>query len=224
MARIAGGFLLAAVLVILGCLRTEHKIDMHITLDVRHIQEQAEQVLDYTEGKTDALPGLEAPAATSWLRNAMDALDPMPTAHAQELKSSSPLVKEIADSLRARNGEVSTLKKTGCLGENNRGYVELQDCDGLKDTEKKNAAQKLLADENKDRKALYNEIARLNKDQNVTVSTVESVYALERFGRAGSGERVQLPAAGEMFDKAKASATGKKIGAAAQAGAWVTVP
>lgn len=226
MKRICLALMMTTALVVAGCvLRTEHKIDAHITLDIRHIQDQAAATLDYIEGKTDAVPGLEAtPAPASLLRHTLDFLSPMGVAYAQDLKSDSPLSKQILDSLRARHGKVDAMKKQGCFGENNRGYIELRDCDGLKEAAAKNDAQKLLAEENKDRKALYNEVARLNKDTGVSVSTVETVYALEHVQRASSGEVVQLPAAGEHFDTLKASAAGKKLGDKLQPGAWVTMP
>lgn len=213
---------LAAVAFIAGCvLKTEHKIDAHITLDIRHIRDQAEDVLNFIEGKSDTLPGVEESAAppatesTSWYRGVLNALDPFPKAYAAELKQASPRVSEIANAMKARNGEISKLKAQGCLGEDNRGYVALRDCDALGDAETKNAAQKIMADENKDRKALYNEVARLNADQNVTVSTVEGIYALERAERARSGEWIQAPSGGELLEEFK------QFAPSAQAGAWL---
>jgi uncharacterized protein YdbL (DUF1318 family) len=232
---------LAMLTVALGCvIRTESKIDAHITLDIRHISAQAENVLDFVEGKTDALPGIEPGAAapagngkdkaanpgpTSWAVRAIETLSPIQVAYADALKvTTSPLVVEIAGKMRQRNAEVAGLKQAGCLGESNRGYVELRECDDTKDAVKRNAAQKLLSEENKDRKALYNEIARLNGDQGVNVSTVEIIYAMERLRRAGAGEIFQLPAAGADFDAVKQSPLGQKLGGKCVAGAWVTTP
>jgi len=214
---------LLATVVLVGCVvRTEHKIDAHITVDIRHIQEQAAGVLDFVEGKSDALPGLEG--GTSWLDRTLQILDPTPMAHAQGLKTASATVKEIATRMQARNGEVSALKASGCFGETNRGYIELRECGALGDADARNTAQKLLSEENKDRKALYNEIARLNEDANVSVSTVEAVYAGERLARAKSGEVYQLPPAGAELEKFKATAAGKALGDKAQASAWVSIP
>lgn len=216
----------------LGCvLRTEHKIDAHITLDIRHIADQAESVLDFVEGKTDALPGMEAdpapaPGDTSRATQLWNIFNPMPVAYADSLRvTTSPLVEEIAVRMRARNSEVSAFKNQGCIGETNRGYVELRDCDAVKEAEKRNQVQQIVSDENKDRKALYNEIARLNRDTpNVNVAAVEAIYALERLQRAGSGQVVQLPPAGKDFDAVKNSALGQKLGSNCVAGVWVTIP
>jgi len=219
-----------AVLFVAGCvIRTEHTIDAHITLDIRHIREQAEEVLDFIEGKTDTLPGLDESAARdgvpdSWVRFALNAVHPVQVAHASGLKTSSARVTEIASSLRERNADISRLKSQGCLGENNRGYVELRECDAITEAEDRNAAQQLLADENRDRKALYNEIARLNAAEGATVSSIEGVYALERISRAGSGEWIQVPPAGDLLTEFKKTDLGRRLGDNARAGQWVQVP
>ena len=216
----------AAVLALAGCvIRTEHKIDAHITLDIRHVQEQAEDVLNYIEGKSDELPGLEQKAeSTSWLMKSLEFVDPFQSVEAAELKSDSARVKEIATELRKNNDAIAKLKRDGCLGETNRGYVELKDCDAMKDADAKNKAQTLLAEENKGRKALYAEIARLNSDQSLSVTAVEQIYAVERLKRGTTGEQYQLPSAGKLFDEIKASDLGKKLGASCKPDAWITIP
>ena len=145
-------------------------------------------------------------------------------ASASELNTLSPLAEEIVKRMAGRNSDVAAAKAITCVGENNRGYLELRDCEANKDNEKRNASQQLLAEENKDRKAFYNEIARLNKEANVSVSAVEAIYAQQRLMRGKSGEWYQLPPAGEDLDKFKASAHGKSLGDAAAAGAWVKLP
>jgi len=221
-------FAAAAFAVALGCvIRTEHKIDAHITLDIRHVADQAENVLDFIEGKTDALPGVETtPEPESRLRTLLNAMNPIQPVYAGELTvTTSPLIQEIATKMRERNPQIEAVKKQGCLGETNRGYVELRECDAIKDAEQRNETQKLVADENKDRKALYAEMARLNKEiPDVNVAKVESIFAMQRLERAKSGDVFQLPPAGADFDAFKSSATGKKLGDKCVAGAWVTIP
>jgi len=218
--------------VALGCvIRTEHKIEAHITMDIRHVAEQVETVLDYVEGKTDELPvSEESPDAesepVSELRRILNALNPIQTAYASELSvTTSPLAREIAEKMRARNSKIESLKKQGCLGETNRGYVELRDCDAVKDADKRNEVQKLIADENKDRKALYAEIARLNRQiEGINVGKVENIFAMQRLRRAKSGEIFQLPPAGADFDAIKNENVGKKLGDKCVPGTWVTIP
>ena len=225
MKKLTATWIILGLAGILGCVNVVIPSELTITIDIRHIEAQAEGLLDYVEGKSDVLPGFEAAPETSssLLHGVWDSLAPMKVVHAQ-LKTNSGMVKEIANSMKKRNAALSVLKKQGCIGENNRGYLELRECDDLAKADKKNEAQKLLADENKDRKALYREIARLNKDQNLTVSIVEGIYANEHLKRAKSGEVYQLPEAGKYFDAFKASGTGKKLGGKCVPKAWVAMP
>lgn len=227
MIRVFSAFLVACLIVGFGCVRIPDKFEAHIVVEVRHqIENQAEQVLDYVEGRTDTLPSLDsvAPKSSSWLHDAVRALAPVQVAYAQELKEDSPRVKQIAQSMRQRHAELEKLKAAKAVGETNRGYVELRPSDALNDAEAKNEAQRLIAAENEDRKALYQEVARLNKDADVTVTLVERAYAQKRLERAKSGEIFQLPPAGEDLEAFRNSAMGKKLGDQVIAGAWVTMP
>ncbi|HNR33355.1 MAG TPA: DUF1318 domain-containing protein, partial [Candidatus Hydrogenedentes bacterium] len=113
----------------------------------------------------------------------------------------------------------------------NRGYLALRDCAALQDAEKKNEIQKLMAEENDDRKAFYSEVARLNSDnKKVTVGYVERVYAGKRLERAESGHVFQLPPANQdepaayTFEAFKATPLGQRLGAVCVADAWVIIP
>lgn len=236
MKRVFVGLGAAVLAIVAGCvIRTEHRIEAHVTLDIRHIEQQAEAALDYMEGKTDVIPELTpAPAAasTSRLYRIMNALAPVQVAHAaEELNTSSARYRQILQQINARSAQIIDLKTLGCVGENNRGYLELQDCDASKDAARKNEMQKLMSDENADRKAFYSEIARLNSDdKKVTVSYVERIYAWKRLERAQTGEVYQLPPdggdapEGHTFDVFKASAVGQRLADKCLPGAWVKIP
>ena len=105
-----------------------------------------------------------------------------------------------------------------------QGFLDLHKAELLTNAEEKNRVQRIIAAENADRKALYQEVARLNRDQNLSVSKVEKIYALEWFKRAKSGELIQLPKAGEDFNTFKATKNGKALGAQAKPEAWVVTP
>jgi uncharacterized protein YdbL (DUF1318 family) len=229
MKKILAASFAIGLLVVLGCVNIPSKFEAHITIDIRqHIEQQAASTLDFIEGKTDELPALESPApakeGASLLHQIREQLSPMRTAYAAEkLKESSPLITEIAQGLRERNEAIKAIKGKEYAGETNRGYLELRDAEKIVDAEERNETQRLIAAENKDRKALYGEIARLNKDQNVSVSEVEQIYAFERLKRAKPGEIFQLPAAGEDFDAFKESPAGKSLGEECKPEAWVTI-
>ena len=224
--------LVSAMLILgLGCvIRTEHTITAEITLNIRQIGAQADDILDVIEGVTDKLSDVEGIGSTSdasstVLGDFLQEFSPMQIAYAVEIKeTNSPLIKEIVLKLRDRNDAIVALKKKGCFGETNRAYIELRDCAEQADAEKKNDAQKVLAEENKDRKALYREIARINKEDDLSIAKVESIHALRRLQRAKKKEVFELPPAGEDFEAVKKSILGQKLGSKAKPGAWIVIP
>ncbi len=218
-------FSAAFLALLVGCVVIPDTFTADISIDIRHINAQADEVLDYVEGKSDVLPGLGGSEddQTSWLDTTIDFLMPMKTVDAAEIKDTSPRVKQIAQAMKGRYGDVAAAKQSGAIGENNRGFLELVDAAALPNEEAKNSTQRLIAAENDDRKALYKEVARINSEQNLTVSTVEAVYAQKRLERAKPGEKFELPTAGGNFDAFKSSPNGAKLGGAATPGAWVTI-
>lgn len=205
-----------------GCVVIPDTFDANITVTIRHIEDQADDFMDFVEGKTDSLE--DEAETTSFLRKAWNFVSPIQTAYAAETKRTSPRVKQIANKMKERYPEVVAIKKSGAVGETNRGLLELVKADAFPDADKKNEVQRVVAAENEDRKALYKEITRLNDDQNMTVGQVEQIYAKERLGRAKSGELVQMPNAGGTFDAVKGSPLGRKLGGDCKPGAWVTIP
>jgi uncharacterized protein YdbL (DUF1318 family) len=211
----------AIVAIALGCVVIPSKFEADIRVEIRHIEEQADDLLDFIEGEPEAMR-----RPSTWDRF-IDAVKPIRTAHAQSLKTDSPLVKEKATAMRARLPEVNKLKSDNSAGEDNRGYLKLQDgAAAMADADAKNAAQKIVAAENEDRKAMYTAIADENRKSNpsVSLSVVEGIFADQRIGRGKSGELVQLPPDGDRFKKFVGTALGKKLGDDATPDAWVTVP
>ena len=215
-------FSLAALI---GCVIIPSTFEANIRIEIRHIQEQAGGVLDYVEGTSNELPGLDAPSdnQTSMMLRGLRSLRLASVAYAAELNDNTPRVKQIADSMKGRFAQVVALKKKGRVGENKRGMLELVPGVKIADAEEKNEVQRVIAAENKDRKALYQEIARINREQNLNVSTVESIYAQEHLQRARTGEHFQLPAAGGDFEAFKRSPAGQRLGSKCVPGAWVRI-
>ena len=227
MKRLVSALVAAGVIVGLGCVRIPKKFEAHITVDVRHhVEEQADSVLDFVEGKSDTVSMEEeapAPPGTSWLERVWQAVSPLPVAYAKELKMSSPAVTEITQRLRERFAQLEALKKKGCAGENNRGYVELREAKRIEDPEERNHAQRIIAAENKDRKKLYKEMAQINKEDHVSVSMVERVFAQKHLERAKPGDLFQLPKRGDDFDAFRGSKAGQRLGAGCVPESWVRI-
>lgn len=213
-----------AVVLLSGCVIIPDTFEAHIVIDIRYIEEHAEEVLDYIEGKSDVLPGLGGESSeSSMLETTLDFLQPIRPVYAEALNTASARVEQIAKKMKGRHEELKALKGRGGVGENNRGLVELARPEVHSDAEDRNVAQRLVAAENEDRKALYLEIARLNKESNLKIGTLEAVYAKQRIQRAKPGDLFQLPGTGEDFDSFKASSAGRRLRAECIPGAWVVL-
>lgn len=218
-------FALAVFTLTIGCVVIPDTFDANINITIRHVEEQADNFLGFVEGDLSTLGGEASSNSTSSLHGAVDLFSPLQVVYASdEGTQTSTRMKQIAESMKKRFKLVEDIKKTGAVGESNRGLLELVKPELITIPEKKNELQRIMADENKDRKALHQEVARLNADQKMTTSTVEKVYANKRLERGKKGELFQLPAKGETFDKFKVSKMGKALGDKCIASAWVILP
>lgn len=86
----------------------------------------------------------------------------VPTANAQaDLNIATPVVKQLTQSMEARHAQLKKYYESGAIGLNRDGLVEVRD-QNLIPLPERNAARKLVADENADRANLYREIANAN--------------------------------------------------------------
>jgi uncharacterized protein len=86
----------------------------------------------------------------------------VPTANAQaDLNIATPVVKQLTQSMEARHPQLKKYYDSGAIGLTRDGLVEVRDQNVIPLPER-NAARKLVADENADRANLYREIAAAN--------------------------------------------------------------
>jgi uncharacterized protein YdbL (DUF1318 family) len=87
----------------------------------------------------------------------------IPAAHAQQanLDISSPAIGKLEASMRARHAKLLPHYKSGAVGLTNNGLVAVRDAKAVPLAQRRTVNQ-LVADENRDRKALYREIAAAN--------------------------------------------------------------
>jgi len=86
----------------------------------------------------------------------------VPAANAQaDLNIATPVVKQLTQSMEARHAQLKKYYESGAVGLNRDGLVEVRD-QNLIPLPERNAARKLVADENADRANLYREIANAN--------------------------------------------------------------
>jgi uncharacterized protein YdbL (DUF1318 family) len=86
----------------------------------------------------------------------------IPTANAQaDLNIATPAVRALTQSMEARHASLKRLYDAGSVGQTRDGLIEIRD-QNLIPLPERNAARKLVADENADRTSLYREIATAN--------------------------------------------------------------
>ena len=112
----------------------------------------------------------------------------VPAAHAQEanLDISSPEIRAITSSMQARFGQLQKFFDSGALGMTNNGLVEVRDAAGVALPDRA-LLTRLVAEDNRDREALYNEIAKANNHPE-WAADIRKTFArrwVERGARAG---------------------------------------
>ena len=87
----------------------------------------------------------------------------IPTANAQtaDLNIATPAVKQLTQSMETRFGQLKKYFDSGAVGLTRDGLVEVRDQNAIPLPER-NAVRQLVADENRDRSALYAQIAKAN--------------------------------------------------------------
>jgi uncharacterized protein YdbL (DUF1318 family) len=110
----------------------------------------------------------------------------IPAAQAQvDLDVSSPEIRAITASMEARHASLVKYYASGAIGLTADGMIEVRDQNAIPLPER-TAARKLVADENKDRAALYTEIARSNGHPEWE-SDIRATFAKRWIAKAQSG-------------------------------------
>ena len=91
----------------------------------------------------------------------LDFIVPKANAQAADLNIATPVVKQLTASMETRHAQLKKYYDAGAVGLTRDGLVEVRD-QNLIALPERNAARKLVADENADRSSLYREIASAN--------------------------------------------------------------
>jgi uncharacterized protein YdbL (DUF1318 family) len=101
----------------------------------------------------------------------------VPAAYAQqETEVSSPAIRALKESLRARFLKLQPLFERGSLGEANNGFIEIREEAGLTLKEKADL-RGLVKDENADRKSLYAEVAGALNIESSQIPRIQRIFA-----------------------------------------------
>ena len=111
----------------------------------------------------------------------------IPSAHAQQpdINISSPAIRGLESAMESRHRELKPHYASGAVGLKYNGLVELRDA-SVVDLRARNQVKQLVADENRDRNALYAEIAAANGHPEWEES-IREIFARRWIANAPSG-------------------------------------
>jgi hypothetical protein len=110
---------------------------------------------------------------------------------AADLEINTPAIVSIKNSMQGRHGQLSAFYASGAVGLTRDGMVAVRDA-SLVPLAQRQSVNALVAEENKDRAALYKEIARANGHPEWE-EEVRSTFAQRWIDKAASGWWVQSP-------------------------------
>jgi uncharacterized protein YdbL (DUF1318 family) len=167
------GFL--AVFLILSC------VTVNIYFPSAEVQKAADKIVDDVRTRGNDMKTEPAPSPAPGPSSRMDFLAPFSIAPGQayaatDIDVSTPAIRGIKESMKNRFPQLKPFYDKGALGENNKGQVEAKDSAVLT-LQERGQLNKLIDQENKDRAALYSEIATANKLGPEAVPQIEKIFA-----------------------------------------------
>jgi len=113
-------------------------------------------------------------------------------AQAQEadINVSNPAIRALKDSIKQRAGAIKPFMDRGNIGIGQDGLLTIRTADGL-NLKERAEAQQLVEAENRDREALYAEIAKANGIPKENIPRIKAIFAKSWIEQAQSGWWIQ---------------------------------
>ncbi len=169
-------------------------ITVNVYFPTEAVEEAAEKIIDEIEGGEDAQSESGNSGKQSFFKMTVPFFNifDISTVYADEidLNLTTPAIRKLIDSMKARNTEIMKFKNKGTIGETNDGMLVIRNMDGLGGEEIR-TVKRLLRAENNDRESLYNELATANKISLSEVGKIKAVFAKTRKTKAKPGHWYQ---------------------------------
>lgn len=191
---------------------TTHKIDAHIIIDIR---QEAAALEGQVRGEGGLEPFSYAPSLRQFEvadvspraseRSLWQIFDPSSSAYAADQTEQDK--QDAVARRKTRHKQVDQALADRCVGESNLGYLAVRPCD--KTDEEKAVLKKMIEDENKDRKSIYETLA-LSKDlKKEDAKIIGMIYAAEHFKHLKKDMWLQVPKDDDRYAEFIASEIGK---------------
>jgi uncharacterized protein YdbL (DUF1318 family) len=174
----------AGLVFILAC------ITVNIYFPEATVKQAAAEIVDEIRKTDTEKKGPEAAVQMPAPRQA-SSFSLVPAAYAQqETTVSTPAIRALKDSLKARFGALKPYFDAGNIGETNNGLLDVRDEAGL-NLQAKAALRTLVKDENSDRTKLYAEVAKALKIEASQIEKIQKIFAAEWAKSAAAGWWIQ---------------------------------
>jgi len=179
----ATGFL--TIILIASC------VTVNIYFPSAEVQKAADKIVDDVRTIVNDAQETPAPGPSSRLDILRKlSFGPRQAYAAMDIDVSTPAIRGIKASIKNRFPQLKPFYDKGALGENNKGLVEAKDTAGL-GLQERSRVNKLMNQENKDRTALYREIATANKLGSESVPQIAKTFANSWRDKSQSGWWIQ---------------------------------
>jgi uncharacterized protein YdbL (DUF1318 family) len=168
---VIGGRWLLSLLAVL----TVSCVTVNIYFPAAAIQKAADEIVEDVRQLPPGEP--PKPDKTGWLDHVrLAALGPAPAHAAVDINVSTPAIRALKASMASRFGQLRPLYAKGAIGEGNNGLLAVRDASALGLRERADL-NRLVEQENADRRSLYSEIIRANNLDPGTLGEVQRLFA-----------------------------------------------
>ncbi|MDR4503300.1 MAG: YdbL family protein [Candidatus Scalindua sp.] len=164
-------------------------ITVNIYFPTEAVEKAAEKIIEEIEGgkEAEAQPGGKSPQSLFWRNVPRLTFSSSPVyAEEMDLNITTPAIRMVIDSMKARNTEIMHYKEMGVIGESHDGMLIIRDMNNL-GGEDIRTVKRLLRAENDDREVLYTELATANKIAASEAYKIKTIFAKTRKEKAESG-------------------------------------
>ncbi len=184
---------IAAAVIAAGLLGAGACVTINVYFPAAAAEQAADKIIEEVWGEDTGKPAGEQSsdagggdgALTRLSRLLLDFLFPVAHAQTANLDISSPAIGKIEASMKARHAQLLPHYNSGAIGLTENGLVAVRDPKAIPLNARKTVNQ-LVADDNRDRKALYREIAAANGHPEWEAQ-IQETFARRWIDRAQSG-------------------------------------
>ena len=176
---------------ILGVFVLTACVTVNVYFPAAAVEKAADEIVEETWGNEPKASGHTQPSRAMGLPEAYVWLGLVSAAHAQEtnINVSNPSIRSIKGQMRQRSGQLKPFLNQKNVGIDKNGYLKVLNTKGLALKDRSRVNQ-LVTAENRDRKALYGEIAKAN-NLGGDAKKIEGIFANTWRDKARSGWRIQ---------------------------------